>query len=251
MVLGLVGTLLWRHELFTVQRPGELPRILVAIAETSRRPSPVDAVLPAVPIGMRRVRAGDGVTLIYYWAPWQDSALAQASALDSLRRTPGLEPLRIEVVCFDPFPSVARYIGRHRLALPVLLDLRGELRSALPCPSLPYTYVVDAAGRIAVAQPGRVDWLSAGTRATLTHLLGERPPEQQREPQRQPPARGCDSLAQPHGLVTHLEPVRPLGHDDTARQQVDLRDRHGRAIEPRHPTLEVTVRDHDEGAIGA
>ena len=177
LVFGLIATLLWRHELFTVQRPGDLPRNLVAIAEARRHFTPVDAVLPAVPIGMRRVRAGDEVVLIHYWAPWQDAALAQATALDSLRRTPGLEHLRIEVVCFDPFPSVARYIARRRLALPVLLDLRGELRASLPCPSLPYTYVVDAAGRIAISQPGRVDWLSGATHRTLEELLRELPSE--------------------------------------------------------------------------
>ena len=57
-------------------------------------------------------------------------------------------------MCFDPFPSVARYVARRRLALPVLLDLRGELRRQLRCPSIPFTYVLDAAGRIAVQQPG-------------------------------------------------------------------------------------------------
>ena len=173
LVAGTVCTLLWRHELFTVQRPGELPRDLRPIAADRRGAAGVDAVLPAVPIGMRRLRAGDGATLVTYWAPWQQGAYAQAAALDSLRRSPGLEALRIEVVCFDPFPSVARYIARRRLALPVLLDTRGQLRAQLPCPSIPYTYVLDGSGRIAVSQPGRVEWLSPGTRRTLEGVLRE------------------------------------------------------------------------------
>lgn len=181
LVVGTVATLLWRHELFTVQRPGELPRDLVAIEATKRDAAHFDTVLPAVPIGMRRLRADEGPTLVYFWAPWQQSALAQASTLDSLRRQPGLENLRVEVVCFDPFPSVARYIARRRLGLPVLLDLRGELRAQLPCPSIPYTYVIDASGRIAISQPGRVEWLSAGTRKALERVSRE-PKVPRREP---------------------------------------------------------------------
>ena len=176
LLAGSICTLLWRHELFTVQRPGDLPRDLASIAIERRGAVSGDAVLPAVPIGMRRLRAGDEAVLVTFWAPWQQGGLAQATALDSLRRSPGLETPRIEVVCFDPFPSVARYIGRHRLALPVLLDTRGQLRAQLPCPSIPYTYVLDGEGRVAVSQPGRVEWLSPGTRRTLLGVLRETPP---------------------------------------------------------------------------
>ena len=246
LVFGLVAVLLWRHELFTVQRPGDAPRDLVAKAAPQRHDAFVDAVLPAVPIGMRRLRAGDEVMLIHYWAPWQDEAFSQALALDSLRRSPGLETLRIEVVCFDPFPSVARYIARHRLALPVLLDLRSELRSGLPCPSLPFTYVVDAAGGIAIAQPGRVDWLSAGTRRTLTQLLKEQAPKEQDEPQRQSPARGGNTRSHAGGFVAHRKPVLAPGHDDAARHQVHRRNGDRQAVDARRPSLEVAVRHDDE-----
>ncbi len=173
LVLAMLGIMLWRHELFTVQRPGDHPRDLQAIEVARRGQTAVDAVLPVVPIGMRRVRAGAGPVLIYYWAPWMKDASAQAAALDSLRRILALETIEIEIVCFDPFPSVARYVARRRLTLPVLLDTRGDLRAQLPCPSLPFTYVLDAEGRIAVGQPGQVNWLSPGTRATLGRVAQE------------------------------------------------------------------------------
>jgi hypothetical protein len=173
VVLATLGYLLWRHELFTVQRPGDHPRDLQAIDVDLRSATNVDAVLPAVPIGMRRVRAGQGAVLIYYWAPWQQDAYAQAAGLDSLRRTLSDADLEIEIVCFDPFPSVARYVARRRLTLPVLLDTRGELRAQLPCPSMPFTYLLDATGRIAVRQPGQIAWLSPGTRATLERVARE------------------------------------------------------------------------------
>jgi hypothetical protein len=53
----------------------------------------------------------------------------------------------------------------------VVLDGRQALRRTLPCPSLPYTYVLDGTGRIAVAQAGEVDWLAPGTREVLARLL--------------------------------------------------------------------------------
>jgi hypothetical protein len=81
--------------------------------------------------------------------------------------------VRVVVACFDPFPSVARFVARRRLRLQVVIDGERHLARALPCPSVPYTYVLDAAGRIAVAQPGEVDWLAPGTRAVLRRLVEE------------------------------------------------------------------------------
>ena len=164
---------LWRAELFNVAGPGDRPRPLFAAAIPHRASTAVDVVLPVVPAGMQRVQGGGQVLLVHYWAPWQRHSREQAHALDSLRREPDLERLRVVVVCSDPFPSVARYVARQRLRLAVLLDGPGELRRALPCPSIPYTYVIDGRGRIAVAQAGEVDWWSAGTRRTLRDLLTE------------------------------------------------------------------------------
>jgi hypothetical protein len=69
---------------------------------------------------------------------------------------------------------VARFVARQRWQTSVLIDGRGRLRQVLPCPSVPYTYVLDGSGRIAVAQPGEVDWWAPATRAALRTLLGER-----------------------------------------------------------------------------
>ena len=165
-----------RSQLWTVARPGERPRPLALIAAAARRPVTLGMTLPAVPIGSRRLEAGGGVLLLHYWAPWEQGSRAEAAGLDSLRRLPALQGLTTLVVCFDPFPSVTRFVARQRLRLSVLLDGRGDLRAVLPCPSLPYTYVVDRAGRLAVAQPGDVDWWAPGTLATLTALLAEPAP---------------------------------------------------------------------------
>ena len=134
------------------------------------------------------MKSGEGVLLVHYWAPWERHGALQAALLDSLRRIEQLEGLRVVIVCFDPFPSVARYVARHRLRLNVLLDHGRSMRVALPCPSVPFTYVIDAAGRIAVAQPGEVDWFAEGTREGLRSLLQEAEEESRSRQQAIPPS---------------------------------------------------------------
>ena len=172
-LLAAVAFAAWRGNLYSVARPGDRARPLMLEPLAERAPARLDVVLPAVPVGMVRLKAGGDVLLVHYWAPWERHAREQATRLDSLRRLPELEPLRAVLVCFDPFPSVARYVARQRLRLPVLLDGQAELRRTLPCPSLPYTYVLDRSGRIAIAQPGEVDWWDLATRAALGRLIGE------------------------------------------------------------------------------
>ena len=181
-LLIVAAAAIWRAELIDVSPPGVAPRPLTATAAASRPSVSLDVILPAVPVGMHHLTSNRHVQLIHYWAPWERHSRAQIAALDSLRREPGLERLQVAVVCFDPFPSVARFVARQRVRLAVLLDGAGELRRALPCPSIPYTYVIDGSGRIAIAQSGEVDWWAPETGATLRRLLAE--PEAPRNPAR-------------------------------------------------------------------
>lgn len=165
LTLGVLGLLLWRAELFTVARPGDRPRPLALVLHEPR--PAFDVSLPVVPVGVERLSPGSGALLIHYWAPWERNARAQVTALDSLVRTLPPGTVRVAVVCFDPFPSVARYAARLRLTVPVMLDLRRALQATLPCPSIPYTWLLDANGRVLARQPGEVDWFAAETRALL------------------------------------------------------------------------------------
>lgn len=177
LAVVLVAALaVWRGELFTVQSPGAGPEPLAAAPAAERPVADFDATLAAVPAGSERIHPGGTVMIVHYWAPWERHSGEQARGLDSLRRVLPPGSVRIAVVCFDPFPSVARYVARMRLRLPVLLDQRHALSERLPCPSIPYTYVLDRSGRIAVAQAGEVDWLAPATRAVIESLLGESPP---------------------------------------------------------------------------
>jgi hypothetical protein len=172
LLIAIVTFLAVRRDNYSIQRPGPHPRPL----ELSSDPRPsidFDVVLPAVPVGMRRVRSQDGPMLIHYWAPWERHSRAQAKGLDSLAHSAELAGFRVAMVCFDPFPSVARYVGRHRLRVPVLLDGHRELAGDLPCPSLPFTYLIDRQGRVAIAMPGEVAWWDSTTLSTLRRLSSE------------------------------------------------------------------------------
>jgi len=187
LLLVIIAWIAWRSQLWTVSRPGAAPAALVLREPGARQAVELDATIPAVPYGSERLASGRGVLLIHYWAPWEHASRLQVALLDSLRELPELEGLRVAVVCFDPFPSVARFVARQRWQTSVLIDTRGRLRQMLPCPSVPYTYVLDGSGRIAVAQPGEVDWWAPGTRATLTELLRESAHEPHRPPDPAPP----------------------------------------------------------------
>src|SRR5436309_3112153 len=132
LAITAVSLWAWRSQLFTVSRPGDRARALVTRNQAGRAPVDLDLVLPVVPVGLERLRSHGEVFLIHYWAPWERNGARQAALLDSLRRAGGLEGMRVALVCFDPFPSVARYVARHRLRLDVLLDTRHLLRRRLP-----------------------------------------------------------------------------------------------------------------------
>lgn len=180
--VALAGGAAWRATLFQVDRSAAAPRPLALLPDSVQRTADFAVVLPAVPAGMRRLETGHRPMMVHYWAPWERHGRAQALALDSLQREPEIGALEVVIVCFDPFPSVARFVARHRMTTRVLLDREGALRKRLPCPVLPYTVVIDAAGRVRVAQPGEVAWDSAETRRVLREVLQS--PDRLRAPER-------------------------------------------------------------------
>src|SRR5580765_8029373 len=107
LVLGAIGLVWWRAELFTVAKPGEAPRALVRAGAPggvgSGATPAFDVSLPLVPVGVARLTPGGRPLLVHYWAPWERHGRVQVLALDSLARTLPQDGVRVAVVCFDPF----------------------------------------------------------------------------------------------------------------------------------------------------
>ena len=173
-VVAIAIVLAWRQQLQPVTAGPRRP--LVAIAPAARVLAEIDLVLPAVPAGLVHVHPAEAVTVISYWAPWVRGGRDHAHDLDSLRQQAEFGSLHAVLVCFDPMPSVTRYVTRNRLRLSVLLDPSRSLTRRLPCPRIPFTYILDRTGRIAVAQAGTVDWWAPQSRAVLRSLLAEPSP---------------------------------------------------------------------------
>jgi len=175
----VIVALVWRSQLTHVS-PDPVPHPLAITGEDERAPVRIDVALPAIPVGIQRLRSGEIPLLVHYWAPWEPHSRDQIRTLDSLSKLVDPESLHVVVVCFDPFPSVARFVARQRVQTTVLLDHHRELAAVLPCPMLPFTYVVDASGRVIVAQSGPVDWLGEPTRRLLWGVANGRTPEPRR-----------------------------------------------------------------------
>jgi thiol-disulfide isomerase/thioredoxin len=173
LVSLMVGFGVWHAQLIHVAPWSGTPHPLALLPAGERAEQTCDVVLPVVPVGLTRLRSADRPLLIHYWAPWELHGRAQATALDSLARRYEGRDLRIVLVTFDPFPSIARFVARQRLRVTVLLDGPGLLRASVPCPALPYTVLLDRDGRAAVSQSGEVDWLAPETARVLERVLAE------------------------------------------------------------------------------
>lgn len=186
--VALAGGAAWRATLFPVDRSAPRPRPLALLADSAVRAVPVDVVLASVPSGTYRLRSGTAPMLVHYWAPWERQGRTQAVMLDSLARDPAFAGLDVTIVCFEPFPTVARFAARHRLTTRVLLDRERALTRALPCPVMPYTVALDAHGRVRIEQPGLVAWDADSTRRALRALLAPAGVEASRLRDRRPGA---------------------------------------------------------------
>jgi peroxiredoxin len=231
IVILAAAVAVWRSQLVSVSHDPE-PRPLAAIPVEKRSSVSVDVALPAVPVGVGRLRAGDTVLLVHYWAPWEPHARDQIRQLDSLSHMFAPESLTMVVVCFDPFPSVARFVARQRIRTTVLLDHQRTLTASLPCPLMPFTYVIDARGQVAVAQPGAVDWLAIATREQLLNVVRETPSERLTIPGRRAPDAVSEKPGGEGGVVSDAIEIGGLDVPGTrdAVQRDQVRPRGGEAL---------------------
>jgi thiol-disulfide isomerase/thioredoxin len=124
-------------------------RLLRGVPEGEREPAPrLD--LPMLTGGRLSPDMLDGrVVLLNFWASWCPPCRTEMPELDSLRASIGDTGFVFVAVNEDEDTAAARaFIDEFGLTIPVALG-RGTLRSRVHYPGLPYTVLVDRAGRIA------------------------------------------------------------------------------------------------------
>jgi peroxiredoxin len=71
--------------------------------------------------------------------------------------------------------KVAGFLGKEKLALPVLMDPEKESAKEWGVGGLPMTFLVDAMGRVRYSVFGECDWSEGPSLALVEKLLAEAP----------------------------------------------------------------------------
>ena len=133
---------------------------LGVVKPRERLPAP-DFSLPRLDGGTVRLEAFSGkVVLLNFWATWCAPCLKEMPALEALwrrHRDQGLVVLAVNVDRGKP-KSVAKWVDRLGLTLPVALDREGGVRRDYEVIAMPMTYLIGADGRFLGKVVGERVW---------------------------------------------------------------------------------------------
>ncbi len=147
-------------------------RLLSGVPPGAREPAP-SFDLPTRRGG--RLRSADlrgRVVLLNFWASWCGPCRIEMPALDSLRRESADSGFVFLAINEERDTAAAgRFLDRYRFEFPVVLG-RGRMRDRFHYPGLPYTVLLDRAGRVAgrwagFAGPEQLQAIRALVRAEL------------------------------------------------------------------------------------
>ena len=99
--------------------------------------------------------------LINFWASWCEPCRAEMPSLQELARTHSDTLVVLAVNLKESEPTIARFVQRTDLRLPVLRDADGAIARAWGVSVYPSTVLIDAKGRVQSVVRGEVDWMGA------------------------------------------------------------------------------------------
>ncbi len=113
------------------------------------------------------------VTVLNFWATWCEPCQAEMPSLQALaQRHAASGQLQVIGVNYqEGAMRVRRFVQRHDLRFPILLDEQGTAARAWTSRIFPTTVLVDARGRPRLSVLGEFDWASAEAGALLAPLL--------------------------------------------------------------------------------
>lgn len=137
----------------------------------ARLPTP-DLDLPRLEGGRFRLADARGqVILLNFWASWCQPCVEELPALELLAARHAEQGLYVVAINFKQVArTVARFIERQGLSLPVLLDTDGAAAIGWNARILPTSVVIDRQGRAALIATGDPDWTGTAVREALKPL---------------------------------------------------------------------------------
>jgi peroxiredoxin len=174
LAIGLIAVgaamFLWSH------RQGWLsPDGVVEVATaTDGAVMPPDFALPsAAGTVLRLSTLRDRVVMVSFWATWCPPCWGEIATLEQLYQAYRDRGLEVLAVASDRQGAqvVLPFMARHPVSFPVLLDTAGLVTHLYGVSSLPTTYVLDRAGRLATVTVGGRDWSGDEARRLIAPLL--------------------------------------------------------------------------------
>ncbi|MGZ5061308.1 MAG: TlpA disulfide reductase family protein [Usitatibacter sp.] len=150
-----------------------------ALAEGDIKPWKDKAVLPLARSDLEGravdLKALHGrVLVVNFWATWCEPCRDEMPSLQRLRAKLDKRPFDVLTVNFgESREKVSQFLGKEKIALPVLLDPEKESAREWGVGGLPMTFLIDAKGRVRYSVFGECDWSDGPSVALVEKLLAE------------------------------------------------------------------------------
>ncbi len=119
-------------------------------------PPLVTTQFDGTPFDLAQLR-GRGV-VVNFWATWCAPCLREMPALERTQAALGDGVRVVAVNLGEPPSSIARFLERQPLSLPILLDANGKIGDAWGVKALPVTFLIDAQGQLVETVMGEKPW---------------------------------------------------------------------------------------------
>jgi len=143
-----------------------------------RRPWPADKATPALALPAwqgpaKSLAAARGrVVLLNFWASWCEPCLAEMPSLELLAARHAAQGLEVWAVNHrETDGTIARFLARSGLTLPVLRDRDGQVARDFGVRIFPTTVAIGRDGRAAFTVVGETDWTGPDARRWVSALL--------------------------------------------------------------------------------
>jgi thiol-disulfide isomerase/thioredoxin len=116
------------------------------------------------------------VLVVNFWATWCEPCRDEMPSLQRLREKLDGKPFDVLTVNYgESREKVSQFLGKEKIALPVLLDPEKESAREWGVGGLPMTFLIDATGRVRYSVFGECDWSEGPSVALVEKLLAEAP----------------------------------------------------------------------------